>query len=40
MKYKIEIIVEGDNELEHDIIKGYLEQAIEEDISKWGDAIF
>lgn len=32
MKYKITIIVEGNNELTHDLEKGYVEAGIERDI--------
>ena len=32
MKYKITIIVEGGNELEYDLEKGYIEAGIQKDI--------
>jgi len=32
MKYKITIIVEGNNELKNDLEKGYVENGIREDV--------
>ncbi len=32
MKYKIEIIVEGNNELKHDLEKGYVEAGMKKDV--------